>query len=73
MVVLLHGATGGLDELAIAAIAIVVLWVAVRLAGRKPVSDDEDVHTAEDEADGRVSASGEEGQKDPAHSSPTTR
>ena len=72
MVVLLHGAAGGLDELAIAAVAIVVLWVAVKLAGRKPASDDEEVHITEEEASGHVTASDEEEQKDPAHSSPTT-
>ena len=49
MVVLLHGAAGGWDELAIAAAAIVVLWVAVKLAGRKPAGDDED-----DEQEGAV-------------------
>jgi hypothetical protein len=35
MVLLLNGATGGWDELAIALIALGVLWVAVKLAGRK--------------------------------------
>ena len=73
MVVLLHGAAGGLDELAIAAVAIVVLWVAVKLAGRKPASDDEQVHVADEEASGQLTATNEEDQKDPAHSSPTTR
>jgi hypothetical protein len=43
MVVLLHGAAGGWDELAVAVAALVVLWVAFKLAGRKPAADpDED-------------------------------
>jgi hypothetical protein len=42
MVVLLHGAVGGWDEVAVAVAAFAVLWVAVKLAGRKPASDDED-------------------------------
>jgi hypothetical protein len=61
MVVLLHGAAGGWDELAIAVAAFAVLWVAVKLAGRKPASDDE--------TDGTESAPDEEHVKDPAHSS----
>jgi hypothetical protein len=42
MVVLLHGAAGGWDELAIAVAAFVVLWIAVKLAGRKPAGEDEE-------------------------------
>jgi hypothetical protein len=43
MVVLFaHGAAGGWDELAIAVAALAVLWVAVKLAGRKSVDDEED-------------------------------
>lgn len=42
MFVLLHGAAGGWDEVAIAVAAFAVLWVAIKLAGRKPASDDED-------------------------------
>ena len=72
MVVLLHGAAGGLDELAIAAVGIVVLWVAIKLAGRKPASDDEEVHVDEEEASSQVTVPDEEEQQDPAHSSPTT-
>ena len=72
MVVLLHGAAGGLDELAIAAVAIVVLWVAIKLAGRKPASGDEEVHVDEEEASSQVTVPDEEEQQDPAHSSPTT-
>ena len=40
MLLLLHGDAGSWDEIAIAVAAFVVLWVAVKLAGRKP-SDDE--------------------------------
>jgi hypothetical protein len=61
MFVLLHGAAGGWDELAIAVAAFAVLWVAVKLAGRKPASDDGDDET-ESVRDG-------EQAKDPAHSS----
>ena len=61
MVLLLHGAAGGFDELAIAAVALAILWIAVKLAGRKPSSDDQD-----DEL-----ATAEEEQPDPAHPSPT--
>jgi hypothetical protein len=52
---ILHGAFGGLDELVIAVVAIGVLWIAVKLAGRK--SGDEDEETA---------TSAEEEQPDPA-------
>jgi hypothetical protein len=47
MVVLLHGAAGGLDELIIAVVALGVLWLAVKLAGRKPAAgEDEPSETA---------------------------
>jgi hypothetical protein len=61
MLLLLHGAAGGFDELAIAAVALAVLWIAVKLAGRKPATDDqaEEVATAEEE------------HQDPAHPSAT--
>ncbi|MBV9174085.1 MAG: hypothetical protein JOZ81_28825 [Chloroflexi bacterium] len=39
MVVLLHGALGGWDELVIAVVAFAVLWVAVKIAGRKSAGD----------------------------------
>ena len=42
MVVLLHGAAGGWDEVAIAVAAFAVLWVAIKLAGRKPANDEDD-------------------------------
>ena len=45
MVLLLNGAAGGWDELAIALVALGVLWVAVKLAGRKSADSgsDEDI------------------------------
>ncbi len=42
MVVVLHGSVGGWDEVAIAVAAFVVLWIAVKVAGRKPADDEED-------------------------------
>ena len=55
MLVLLHGAAGGWDELLIALVACGVLWVAVKLAGRKSAAGDDE---EEAEAEG-VSASAE--------------
>jgi hypothetical protein len=52
-VLLLHGAVGGLDELIIAVVAIGVLWIAVKLAGRKSADDAEEAASneqAEEEA-----------------------
>ena len=52
-VVLLHGDLGGWDELALAVVGFLVLWVTVKLAGRKPKSDGEgsaDVEPVEDDA-----------------------
>lgn len=65
MVVLLHGAAGGWDELAIAVAALAVLWVAVKLAGRKSANDDD-----EDEDETEVTAHPTE-QPNAARSSPT--
>ena len=65
MVVLLHGEAGAWDELAIAVAALAVLWIAVKLAGRKSANDDEDDADAEPQ-----SASDQEERPDPA-SSPT--
>ncbi len=42
MLLLFHGAAGGLDELVIAVVAIGVLWLAVKLAGRKGGAEDEE-------------------------------
>ncbi|MBV9358475.1 MAG: hypothetical protein JO023_23440 [Chloroflexi bacterium] len=47
MVLLAHGALGGWDELAVVVVGFVVLWVAVKLAGRKPAGAD-DAATADD-------------------------
>ena len=53
MVVLLHGAAGGWDELAIAVAAFVVLWIAVKVASRKSADDDdEDEALATDDVHG---------------------
>ena len=38
---LLHGLAGGWDELIIAVVAVGVLWLAVKLAGRKPPADED--------------------------------
>jgi hypothetical protein len=67
MVVLLHGAVGGWDEAAIAVAAFVVLWVAVKLAGRKPARDDDD---AEMDSETEATEPTAEDARDPAHSSP---
>jgi hypothetical protein len=40
LILLFHGLAGGWDELIIAVAAIGVLWVAVKLAGRKSADDD---------------------------------
>jgi hypothetical protein len=49
MLLFLHGEAGGWDELAIAVIALAVLWVAVKLAGRKSADGDEDSELDEEE------------------------
>jgi hypothetical protein len=41
MLLLAHGALGGWDELAVVVVGFVVLWVAVKLAGRKPAAADD--------------------------------
>jgi hypothetical protein len=41
MILLLHGQAGGWDELLIAVVAFGVLWIAVKLAGRKPAAEDD--------------------------------
>jgi hypothetical protein len=66
MVVILHGAAGGWDELAIAVAALAVLWVAVKLAGRKPASADDD---EQDDAAPTPAHPVEQEQTDPAPSS----
>jgi hypothetical protein len=69
MVVLLHGAAGNWDEVAIAVAAIVVLWVAVKLAGRKPASDDDDEDLDAESASDTRAEPPLEARKDAAHSS----
>jgi hypothetical protein len=67
MVLLLHGVAGGWDEIAIAVAALGVLWVAVKLAGRKGGNDDEDeAELAPDEVE---EATDQVERHDPAHSS----
>jgi hypothetical protein len=68
MLGLLHGEAGAWDELAIAVAALAVLWIAVKLAGRKSTGDDEADEDAEAESQ---PASDHEEQPDTAHSSPT--
>ena len=45
----LHGEAGGFDEVLIAVVAVGVLWVAVKLAGRKPIDEADETTTAEEE------------------------
>ena len=52
--VVLHGAAGGLDELLIVVVALTVVWLAIRLAGRGPAeeaepSEGEEARPARDE------------------------
>ena len=54
MPILLHGVAGGLDELVIAVVAVGVLWLAVKFAGRKPAGEEDEeaeVAVTEDERD----------------------
>jgi hypothetical protein len=67
MLLLLHGDAGAWDELAIAVAALAVLWIAVKLAGRKSAGDDEE---EDGEPEPQLGTDQEE-QPDPAHSSPT--
>ena len=67
MVVVLHGALGGWDEFAIAIAAFVVLWVAVKLAGRKPASDDDEDELTTDD----VPSTPQSPQSPPPRPSPT--
>jgi hypothetical protein len=54
MILLLHGENGGWDELLIAVVAFGVLWVAVKLAGRKPADADDEAEAAVDADDGHA-------------------
>jgi hypothetical protein len=60
MMLVLHGAAGGWDELAVAIVAFGVLWIAVKLAGRRPAGDDDD-------EDGVDELTAEEDLEAPAH------
>ena len=62
MLLFLHGAAGGWDELIIAAVAFGVLWFAVKLAGRKPASDEDEEDTATEHAEAEAGAE----DRDPA-------
>jgi hypothetical protein len=66
MLGMLHGVAGGWDELAIAVAALAVLWVAVKLAGRKSANDEDEDEDAE-----AAPALTESEAQDAAHSSPT--
>jgi hypothetical protein len=69
MLLLLHGAAGSWDELAIAVAAIAVLWIAVKLAGRKSANDEDDGEL-DPELELRAEGDSEEQQR-PARRSPT--
>jgi hypothetical protein len=62
MLLLLNGAAGGWDELAIAVVALGVLWLAVKLAGRKRAGSE-----AEDEDAELDDLAIQEDHKHPAH------
>jgi hypothetical protein len=64
MLLLLHGEAGSLDEIAIAVAAFVVLWVAVKLAGRKPSDDEAEDEVAVTEAEAEPV---DEAARRPAH------
>jgi hypothetical protein len=66
MALVLHGVTGGWDELLIALVAFGVLWIAVKLAGRKPVNEDETEGDSDSEDALGVDPEQPE-HKDPAH------
>jgi hypothetical protein len=66
MVVLLHGLAGGWDELVVAVVALGVMWIAVKLAGRRAASDEDE--PAESEA---AVAEVDQEQVDPVHPTPT--
>jgi hypothetical protein len=66
MVVLLHGLAGGWDELLVAVVALGVLWVAVKLAGRKSAGDEDEPI----DSDAAVPQPEQE-KVDPVHPAPT--
>ena len=60
MLFLLHGAAGGWDELIIAVAAVGILWLAIKLSGRKKADDEQEEQAATDGVEER------EEQPDPA-------
>jgi hypothetical protein len=58
MMLFVHGAAGGWDELIIAAVALAVLWLAVKLAGRKPAETDDEQDATPDPRDAAPEGSG---------------
>jgi hypothetical protein len=54
MLILLHGVAGGWDELIIAVVAVGVLWLAVKLAGRKPAAEDDEADETESVESGQA-------------------
>jgi hypothetical protein len=65
MILAIHGVAGGWDELAIAVVAFGVMWVAVKLAGRKAHDDDEDDEKDDDEQAAALAADPAQEHKDP--------
>jgi hypothetical protein len=45
-----HGLAGGWDELAVAVVGFVVVWLAVKLAGRKPANAEQEPEATEEQA-----------------------
>jgi hypothetical protein len=70
MLLFVHGAAGGLDELAVGVVAFAVLWFAVKLAGRKPAGEDDAEHK-EEATPAEVGAAADEEQTEPAPASST--
>ena len=58
MMLFVHGAAGGWDELIIAAVAFAVLWLAVKLAGRKPAEADDEQDAAPEAREAAAEGSG---------------
>ena len=66
VIAFLHGEAGGWDELLIAAVALGVLWVAVKLAGRKSGDDEPSSEQSEPEASERSEEQDHEPVEPPA-------
>ena len=65
MIILFAHAGGGWDELLLAVIAFGVLWVAVRLASRKSLSEDDESVASTPVESGRVGTSPTNSQSAP--------